>query len=717
MSASREAAAAAPGACALAPDTCRPVRPGPRHRHRRRRVPPGESFTARGVAVGLAVGLVVCFSNMYFGLQTGWVSPMTLPASLMGFGVFRLVAPHLRFPFSPVENVLVQTVAGSMALMPLGCGFVGVIPAIDFLLSDAERGSLTLGLGKLIFWSLGLCYFGVLFAVPLRHQVIIRERLRFPSGFSTAVLIGVLHGQSARSSKSGSGAADSDPSSTGGFASLVPDEDDESGAAETEAESSEQHLPAWASSMRLLLACFAISGAFTVCTYFFPALHSIPIFGTAAAVNWLWTLNPSLAYVGQGIIMGPETSLHMLLGAVAGWAVLSPLAKFQGWAPGPVADWERGSKGWIVWISLAIMLTDALINLGHISAKTLLASWKRHYADLVDCIVAKVQERIWGPPAPAGGSGSDDEHQPLLGADGRHSHAGTHGAGKRDDADDDAPPEQQVGARVVWGGLAGSIVLCIAATHVVFGALMPLAATVLAVGVALVLSVMGVRALGETDLNPVSGISKLAQLLFAMVIPSSHRAAVLINIVAGAIGALQAGELMQDLKTGHLLGAAPVAQFYGQLIGATAGAVTSALIYKLYASVYPIPGDLLQVPTSYVWIFTARLVTGTGLPPMAREVAAGSAVLFSLTTVARLRFAGRPWRRFIPGGIAVAIGMYNAPSFTLARALGGVVSWYWIGCLGRSSTPLIVVASGFILGEGFLSIVNLILQSMRVPHF
>lgn len=39
---------------------------------------------------------------------------------------------------------------------------------------------------------------------------------------------------------------------------------------------------------------------------------------------------------------------------------------------------------------------------------------------------------------------------------------------------------------------------------------------------------------------------------------------------------------MQDLKTGHLLGAAPKAQFWGQVIGATAGAVVSAFIYQLY---------------------------------------------------------------------------------------------------------------------------------------
>lgn len=39
-----------------------------------------------------------------------------MPASLMGFGLFRALSRHLSFPFTPVENVLVQTVAGSMAL-------------------------------------------------------------------------------------------------------------------------------------------------------------------------------------------------------------------------------------------------------------------------------------------------------------------------------------------------------------------------------------------------------------------------------------------------------------------------------------------------------------------------------------------------------------------------------------------------------------------------
>ncbi|PHH71132.1 hypothetical protein CDD80_5491 [Ophiocordyceps camponoti-rufipedis] len=152
---------------------------------------------------------------------------------------------------------------------------------------------------------------------------------------------------------------------------------------------------------------------------------------------------------------------------------------------------------------------------------------------------------------------------------------------------EDAPPDQRIGARVVGVGLVASIFLCIGTVHAVFGNLVPIYATIVAVLMALVLSIMGVRALGETDLNPVSGISKLAQLLFALIIPQSNKSSVLINLVAGAVseaGALQAGDLMQDLKTGHLLGASPKAQFYGQIIGATFGAILSAVLYGLYTT-------------------------------------------------------------------------------------------------------------------------------------
>ncbi|KAJ6787478.1 hypothetical protein PWT90_02702 [Aphanocladium album] len=684
---------------------------------------PGQNFTVRSVIAGLAIGTVICAANVYFGLQTGWVSIMSMPASLMGFGIFRLLRNHLELPFSPVENVFVQSVACGMAIMPLGCGFVGVIPAMNFLLSPDERGPLDLSIWQLVIWSLGLCYFGVVFAVPLRKQVIIRERLRFPSGFSTAVLISVLHGQGAQSKQA------LDEASKGGFASLVPRKDQHPPEEEEEEEGGEgegaglvdEPIPArtnadWAANLRLLLLCFFISGVATILTYFFPVLRNIPIFGGVAAQTWLWTLNPSLAYVGQGIIMGTETTMHMTLGAIVGWAILSPLAKLKGWAPGPVDDWEKGSKGWIVWVSLAIMLVDAVVSLGYVAARSLfIADSGLSVTAFLDSIchsslgkylpINRARYALLQRRGDDDDSTDDEDDTPRLGAE---------------QETEDAPEHQRISNKIVGVGLLLSIILCIITIHTVFGDLVPLYATVIAVFMALVLSIMGVRALGETDLNPVSGISKLAQLFFALIIPQSNKSSVLINLVAGAVseaGALQAGDLMQDLKTGHLLGASPKAQFWGQMIGATVGAVLSAFIYRLYTRVYEIPGDLFQVPTAYVWIFTARLVTGQGLPYMAKEWAIAAGALFACTTIVRTAAVGKPWRPWIPGGIAVAVGMYNVPSFTLARAVGGILAFFWLHVMKRSSTPLIILASGFILGEGFLSIANLIMEGLSVPHF
>ncbi|KAI8961111.1 OPT superfamily oligopeptide transporter [Daldinia sp. FL1419] len=705
-----------------------------------KRLPEGRHFTLRGIAAGLFVGLIICFSNMYFGLQTGWISMMTMPASLLGFGIFKTLSRHLSFPFSPVENVLVQSVAGGMAIMPLGCGFVGVIPAMEYMMDSSEQGPIKLSMWKLIIWSLGLCYFGVVFAVPLRRQVIIREQLKFPSGFSTAVLIGVLHG---KGETQNSGALDTSKAATFGSLALEnqPLLQTESPDGEGDAIDSANGLPPagttkpynWGSNIRLLLISFGISGLYTLCTYFFPILRNLPIFGRAAAEIWLWDLNPSLAYVGQGIIMGPSTTIHMLLGAVVGWGILSPLAKSRGWAPGPVAHWEEGSRGWIVWISLAIMLADAIVSLGYIAFTPLLQncpsviqSFKRQFRSgkLNNLLFRRprgyiaVQSSEDDPRSSTATRTSGDVDAPSSPAVERRNPFDTQPTQKVWDQDD-APPEQLVGSRTVSIGLVVSVLFCIASIHITFGELVPLYATVIAVLMAMVLSIMGVRALGETDLNPVSGISKLAQLFFALIIPQSNKSSVLINLVAGAVseaGALQAGDLMQDLKTGHLLGAAPKAQFWGQIIGATVGAVVSALIYRLYTAVYEVPGDLFQVPTGRVWIATARLVTGKGLPEMARTYAIGGAVIFAIFTALRTKAIGKSWHAYIPGGIAVAVGMYNVPSFTLARTIGGLINWYWRIYLRKDDTPLIILASGFVLGEGFLSIVNLLLQSSRVPH-
>lgn len=475
--------------------------------------------------------------------------------------------------------------------------------------------------------------------------------------------------------------------------------------------------------------------------------------------------------------MGPSTCMHMLFGAVLGWGILSPLAKARGWAPGPVGSWEDGSKAWIVWVSLAIMLADSLVSLGWLVLKPLV-----HRAPRWIAIVRSTRAGRW--VALRLQSSRADQHSYInYSALDSDNYTATHendahALGEEEDVD--APPSQLISTRTVIILLPLTLILNVVCMHIAFGDIISPLLSSLATLLAVLLSVMGVRALGETDLNPVSGISKLTQLLFSLATPSSHftrRTAVVTNLLAGAVsesGALQAGDMMQDLKTGHLLGASPKAQFYGQVIGSLVGAVLSTAVYKMYVNVYDIPGDMFQTPTAYVWIFTARLVTGQGLPEMAWQVSILAGIVWTFLTAARIATAspvfarnGNPptWRAWIPGGIAVAVGIFNVPSFTLARAIGGIIAWWWSrkhaklaspgpsenmdGTLSVASDPVqsvgeftelgggrrrptsaeqaaekadaasssvVVLASGLILGEGLLSIVNLLLASGRVPH-
>lgn len=113
--------------------------------------------------------------------------------------------------------------------------------------------------------------------------------------------------------------------------------------------------------------------------------------------------------------------------------------------------------------------------------------------------------------------------------------------------------------------------LCVVVTAPMFS--MPWYEPAVAVVVALLVALLAVRALGETDLNPVSGVGKLSQararatathvclckenaltesrlastllqLVFGVVAPGN----VVSNLIAGAIaeaGAMQAGDMMQ----------------------------------------------------------------------------------------------------------------------------------------------------------------------------
>ncbi|KAL1949760.1 hypothetical protein VTO73DRAFT_8641 [Trametes versicolor] len=642
---------------------------------RTRRVADGSSeigqgdFTLRAVLLGLLIGCLLCFTNLYFGLQTGWISMMSLQSALIGF----LLSKFLPKPITAQENVVLQTTAVATGTMPLAAGFVGILPALGLL--DEERDGVPpihLSWIAAVGWSCAVAFFGVFLSPPLRKQVIIEEQLAFPSGTATGQLISVLHHLPP-------------PETTvrhrRGYNVLASSEDDEAITYVAEADETDAlHAPeaeiAEEEGWGALSWSFAASGIMTLAAYFFPVVFSVPLFGSYLASAWLWTFTPSLSYIGQGIIMGFPTTLSMNLGMLVGWGVLSPLAKHSGWAPGPVGDMTTGSRGWILWVSLAIMCSDSLVS-------------------LVPVIYEIAYTKVWKAAI-----GLRDDDSPAK-------------ESKEVETDDRLVPTQWV----LWG-LGGSIISGTALVWLVFGheGIKPWA-TFIGFIMGGLLSVLGVRALGETDLNPVSGLGKISQLFFAWIQPGN----IVANIIAGGVaeaGAQQAGDLMQDLKTGHLIRASPRAQFFGQLIGSCLSIVVTTTAYTLYQRAYEIPGPSFPAPTAYVWLGLARLLRDGELPQKSGEFMGIFAVLFSIIAGFKTYATrgGSPYAKWIPSGVAFAIGFLNTPSFSLARLIGGVVEHVYYTRVGRENggIKLIIIASGFVLGEGVVSVISLVLRTAGV---
>ena len=96
------------------------------------------------------------------------------------------------------------------------------------------------------------------------------------------------------------------------------------------------------------------------------------------------------------------------------------------------------------------------------------------------------------------------------------------------------------------------------------------------------------------------------------------------------------------------------------------------------------------------------------------------AIVFGLVSAAKVCSAQGHLKisKYLPSGVAFAIGFLNTPSFTLARLVGGVIEATWRtrqNSKGRDAgIALIVTASGFVLGEGIISVVTLILRSCGV---
>ena len=160
-------------------------------------------MTVTSVIMGMILAVVFGAANAYLGLRVGMTVSASIPAAVISMGVIRVIMKKN----SILESNLVQTIGS--AGESLAAGAIFTMPAL-FLW--AEEG-LTEKPGLVEITLIALCggVLGVLFMVPLRNALIVKEHatLLYPEGTACAnvLLAGEEGGSNAATVFSGMGIA------------------------------------------------------------------------------------------------------------------------------------------------------------------------------------------------------------------------------------------------------------------------------------------------------------------------------------------------------------------------------------------------------------------------------------------------------------------------------------------------------------------------------
>src|SRR5690606_39581963 len=129
---------------------------------------------------GMVLGAALSLCNIYSGLKIGWGFNMSITAALLGFGFFRASQAAFKSrEFTILENNINQTAASSAASIS-SAGLVAPIPALT-MLTGVE-----LAWPLLAAWVFVVSFLGVVVAVAVRRQMLLKESLVFPAGVATA---------------------------------------------------------------------------------------------------------------------------------------------------------------------------------------------------------------------------------------------------------------------------------------------------------------------------------------------------------------------------------------------------------------------------------------------------------------------------------------------------------------------------------------------------
>ena len=232
-------------------------------------------ITVTSIIIGILLAVVFGAANAYLGLRVGMTVSASIPAAVISMGVIRILLRRN----SILENNIVQTIGS--AGESLAAGAIFTLPALFIWAKENPKEVASPDMLEITLIALIGGLLGVLFMVPLRNALIVKEHgvLPYPEGTACAevLLAGEKGGSSASTVFAGMG-----------FAALFK---------------------------------FIIDGLKAV-----PGEIALKVKGFAGEIGT--QIYPAVMSVGY--ICGPKISSYMFSGGILSWLVLIPIIVFFG---------------------------------------------------------------------------------------------------------------------------------------------------------------------------------------------------------------------------------------------------------------------------------------------------------------------------------------------------------------------------------------------------
>ncbi|MCB9206519.1 MAG: oligopeptide transporter, OPT family [Ignavibacteriales bacterium] len=534
-------------------------------------------FTPKAIILGAIFGIIFGAATVYLGLKVGLTVSASIPIAVLSISVFKYIGKS-----TILENNIVQTIGS--AGESVAAGVVFTIPALLFLPGGGEYFKYF----QIFVLALAGGILGVLFMIPLRRSLIVKEhgKLPFPEGTACAdvLVAGEKGGKLAQKVYYGLGIA------------------------------------------FLYKFLMSILGLWKdVPSYIFSRKSSLP----NGTING--EITPEL--LGVGYIIGPKIAGIMVAGGVLSWLVLIPLITLLGdnlttvFAPGtklisemsPAEIWSN----YIRYIGAGAVTFGGIITLIR-SFPTIVSAFSDSFKDLKESKGNNKVEKL-----------RTEKDIPLVFV------------------------------------LVGSVIL------IIFMAVIPNIPTNLLSSIMIVIfgfffvtvSSRIVGLIGSSS-NPISGMTIATLMATALIFVGVgwtgeiYQPVVLIVGSIVCIASANAGATSQDLKTGYIVGASPLKQQLGLIIGVVASSFViggTVLLLNNALGIGPITPDHptpLPAPQATLMATVIKGLLSQNLPWGLVIIGMGIAAVMELSGVRSLPFA---------------VGAYLPLSTTSPIFVGGLV--------------------------------------------